>query len=1239
VKSNKDAMEETSENPILEKQFKIANILKRCGDNGNEELFNYLKQLYISGYAKFDEIVKNLNEKNRKQNQTIVNAKSSGNDGGLEIKWLGETDVIKNILFEFKMTILGNMAYFKATGEEPNPLAESILEKINHIIGNMDRVKKLGNNGETGYVIESIQTVNRFGVRSMVKTQYRFNVSKGLYKAVSQLLFDQCINEGDGDGVIFDKNGGYRLNQFIRYIEEAIKGMEKTKNNRYFKRVVISSRIESKLDWEYVKNYISNYTVYLFIVGYIQLYPSIPLVFKGLSLFVILFKIIEDWDTLKNNKHTQFDDESSWATYRFICWSVLSVSNWLSEVWYATPFNNDSDDISTLLSEVATYNDQDFKEFVNRSILKNTTFQYQFAITLLSIASSFMKDYLIYANTINTLTNMFINSLPLIYRYQISKDQRLKLITWAVNASNAIQPFRDAISDPSVIVNRAPILNNNNQEKFKTSEGILKDLCLSMDIFKTLGQKIIDTYNQTFFGNTSLDSTVRKYPLTCLLLMWEDRFYTELDGRDKTKFLINLSSNANGTENLLINAAKYGKDRRQRLGSETFLSEDYNWNLGPIFDIGIFIMSAGLGFGKNLLENYTPGAQNRLLSAKKMPITTGANFSAGGVSFPNTLALQSPGSPNDSLVWDYLEMARIDPMMVSEQAFLVFAPTLFAGLLYGKKTAGAAGAISLTSGLAFKFISEVYNVYLKQKESIWGTTCKKDGGIGSVTGSVLRLGLEFGLGIIIPPNEVYCMNTYLPYLKALIPPNFSNESIVTSGEMKFIEAKKNGENDFYVLGTKVTWYLNGIEFDKWIHSTSDTGNHLIGPHSKFTKRDKIYKFLNFCHNNFNLNLNDMLNVTRSTSDGETSVKQIRVLAFLKYFDEKYFFPTGITRWDSENKKLWNPITESNNIYIATFIEYPYTFGFRILTSEFSLDYEMGDHTNTAETNQMASFIIKKNGDPVNVLYQPQYMLKWISPGFLQTYWGNFVQTNSEMNPEVLVRDMIFYRKNLNTVTKNYVEQRPSLIREHLPPLWIGRDEFQPFSPVKAEGEKTDWPQLLPWYYLKISFEPSRATNVIEFLFSIAYVEYFKLNNAGIDENTYKRDIEATDFEHIRAFFLILACEVDQDEVRLHFNSVVQIPYLSYKRVYPKNETITKKYIAKKLLKAVETSNNLHLHHWLNETLTHFLGLGDGMSEGVRMVTAWEYFLKHAMQITDSGPAASVSSLRARFMAKYHPATD
>lgn len=198
-------------------------------------------------------------------------------------------------------------------------------------------------------------------------------------------------------------------------------------------------------------------------------------------------------------------------------------------------------------------------------------------------------------------------------------------------------------------------------------------------------------------------------------------------------------------------------------------------------------------------------------------------------------------------------------------------------------------------------------------------------------------------------------------------------------------------------------------------------------------------------------------------------------------------------------------------------------------------------------------------------------------------------------------------------------------------LRIGKDDPLPLS---SKG------YLSPWTYLKIPFGESQARNVLEFLFNIAYVEYFKLNRAGT-LGDYKPDIEAKDFKYIREFFLILACNVDEIKFRRNFYKMVKKPTPPHWAFeYPGNQIFTTEYVAQLLLKEVEKSNNLHLHHWLNETLTNFRNLsGDSGDTGDRMVKAWEYFLKHGIQITNSEPAASVSSLRARFMAKYHPATD
>jgi hypothetical protein len=778
---------------------------------------------------------------------------------------------------------------------------------------------------------------------------------------------------------------------------------------------------------------------------------------------------------------------------------------------------------------------------------------------------------------------------------------------WAVDLYIASKSIFDNLSNTSSradILDAALVIDSETMQNYARLEEEFKKQFQIVGALNGLDSIIIEKTTEFIDGvgrNYSLipetKSFMQKFPRLAWYLINAEKFYPYFDQPLKDLYLGKFENEVKNKLKFLNMAWEYGYGRHERTASGlSFLSETASQM--HIYTLVLSFLAAGAQTALN------PAF---LLGQPEIPSTVKiGNQPWGEGAYPTSMKRYKPmiGHTWDrsllgvGLDWAVLFPLISKPLMKNSAMTTRFIPAL-AGFLI--PTAYEMGIRNLPLG-SFKI------------PSYWSTdTCNLD---------------EIPYGLLAPRlNNITVFDCIFRKWNALQNAAKSVSYTVpetSTAELRGIDNILETNN-----GVRLKFKIGNVLFENIVVGIQgDMEQCVFGNRSKLTVYEKFRKAVSFYIKNNLLGKTDLfLNIefenTRKANERQPVTLQSLLGTIIPESESNSdkihsFFPTGSIRWDTTTKRIWYPVTIDESMAIHTFYNPTYKdFGLRIFGSELDMfqilkakvdigQYEPKFYLNGLLLNSRDLKLSK--------------MMPWITCNFLTAYQHHYINSQVEVDNQVPLSKLKFDSITFNKNTQYYIYQLGSPICELLPKIWIGEYDF--FRTTRRKEF------FLAWRYLKISFKPSQARNVLEFLFNIAYVEYFKLNRVGTLGN-YKRGIKTKDFEYIRAFFLILASEVDTDAFHKTFTD---------KRKLALSE-MGQRYVAQLLLKEVEKSNNLHLHHWLNETLTHFLGLREDTSEGDRMVTAWEYFLQHAMRITDSEPAASVSSLRARFMAKYHPATD
>lgn len=1204
-------MENTSgtPDPIFGDQFDLALLLEKLGKRGKEDLFNYVEELHNNGHPYCRELVKHLNNKISTRvlvGEDIIpsDSKDIGALSSNIVDWKYHEDVINDILYVFRDRYLEK---FERSSENPN--YKIVQEKLPRSPKSSIMFPYESDFTPKPWHIISISNSSTTGFTNVICTEYQFEISHGLYEGVVNMILQESTDNLD---VIIDEDGKIRVETILRYIQFAAE-----ERGLFFKRVVKDGKKE-KRKWGGI-SLLGRYSLFFFSYWLKYADVDIPLQYKRVAYSLvcaieIASTLFGHWWWRKNADHMTKKDYVQ-THMSMVIINLISIFNFKN--LYFTP-ENEIDSIKRILDNFKGDENQTFDDIFT-TMGESQLYQSMLLGASYIIGVSCADYYTFKQKVIKSIFNLY----PAVILYESLNNDELMVKQWAVDLYIASKNIFDTLSSAT---NRAGILNGaleTNSTTWQNYARLEEEFKKQFQIVGALeGLDGIIIANTTDFindfgvgVNSSLTyktkAFMERFPRLAWYLINAEIFYPYFDSThqnfNSTLKDLYLGKFENGDKNKLkfLNMAwEYGDGRHERTASGlSFLNETASQMHIYTFVLSFLAAGAQTGLNPTFLSEQ-PG----------IPSTVKIGNQPWEVVYPTSI------KPYKELIghtWD--------PSLFGVGLDLAFLfPLIYETLGRPWMKEGATKKRFIPS-LAGFLIPSAYEMGIRNLQykipSYWSTdTCNPD---------------EITYGLLAPRLiNIAVFDCIFRKWNAL-------QNAAKSGSYPVSETsteKLRGIDNILETnnGVKVNFKIDNVLFENIVVGIPvDMQRCFFGNRSKLTVYEKFRKAVSFFIQNNLLEKSDLLlNIEFENTRKANETKRVTLQSLLGTIipesesnsDKIHsFFPTRSIRWDTATERIWYPVTIDESMAIHTFYNPTFKdFGLRIFGSELDMFQILKAKVDIGQYEP--KFYLNGLLLDYRDLKLPK-MMPWITCNFLTAYQHHFINSQVELDNQVPLSKLKFDSITFNKNTRYYIYQLGSPICEHLPKMWIGKDDF-----ISLPFLHKDF--FLAWRYLKISFKPSQARNVLEFLFNIAYVEYFKLNRVGTLGN-YKRDIEAKDFEYIRAFFLILASEVDTDEFHKRFTDTQNLALSEMGQ-----RALTTEYVAQRLLKEVEKSNNLHLHHWLNETLTNFRNSSrDSGDTGDRMVKAWEYFLKHGIQITNSEPAASVSSLRARFMAKYHPATD
>ena len=448
------------------------------------------------------------------------------------------------------------------------------------------------------------------------------------------------------------------------------------------------------------------------------------------------------------------------------------------------------------------------------------------------------------------------------------------------------------------------------------------------------------------------------------------------------------------------------------------------------------------------------------------------------------------------------------------------------------------------------------------------------------------------------------------------------------------------ETDSMPYGGTVKYLINNFVF---IEAMGILPSNVLKKSSPNPLRN-LYEILDFLQKH---NLGDIRKLTLKQiieAGGSTQTKEVYIDVQLLFQAQGIdFYPTPNQQVYRNNHQMAVRIYFKSPNYIT--IHYKNKFEFEILHLNNIFTLKMGYKivNDVKIEGSILKPLIEMNDKTKYITGEGEYIMKksWIV--WLRALWEQYYAINpigDATLPIISLSDLRCNPLTYNPVTGAFHVSTQDHVIKYLPPLNFNnsdisaenRDEFNEYE-SKYNATILKNLGITPYTVLEINFKESKTTEILQYLFGYYYTGFLKFKAIG---NISDLRITAEMFEYVRTLFFILASRV-QKNIKVNRFLHINTDWIAdniQNYILPKNvfneDVLSINSIARKLIDTIPVQYKA-LIYYCNEIVRVFNG-----QEGQKGIEIpFNLFIERFVEVD---PVVT-ASWRARFMAKYHPATD
>ena len=1253
-------MSDPGNTSVLEQQMTLFNLVRNSGNHGKQA---FLERVFeLRNHPEFHKILIYANDLFEPQPVTGQNVKTivyNTSNKGINWKWIDTKLLIYDVLAAVKIKL--------PTGNSEN--IKKVEDAIKGIIGENYTMGSINSvNLENTSWVRVTATATNFLTRftgSAALREIDFEVSEERYYQVAEKIVQKCEND---ISFIFDQSGNVKVNNLINMCREImpVRISKKTipiiggsgltvadiisllyplKNDyfgNYASNVFEHNQLYAGLQiWGYISTFTNFmfetslnfqlpqsygkatlWTVKNFIQTAIKIYQ-----FSKLSDFLPIFKDKQDLKNLLEQIHAWFlwlrsseanssgtqggnGDASSLLTY-IQNFKPKEKSEVLGKLFNDTLANTGQSDINIAGLEKL---EDDIMDITQGG------WNHSFSEMFMIVSAQFLLEYIQWQDSWVAFNEIFfgVSLLPSEVYYDIKKGEIGILRNFAKDVYTKLENLENI--DKSNLKDKFSSFNRIETDLLRLFEFINIAEIGNLSGIKQLIKDIVNApeYQMLSGQTTQIPKGIQLIQQNPIIGAYLIRFYgvtyqdtmsfiNEIDGK--------LQSNKKIETGLQIIHRLFTAGKRVK----TF--EKDSSTHGPLGAISHY---------RNPI-----GALYSLVNLKVIQNQNGGNiFMLEGLSTASQSLIGSDSSDGGEITLSNM-VSFANPTPTRVQIFLELIIPLLQNKLIVSTLASFLPVIAQilsARGFTSPWITRFENVNILHNAAI-------SAGISGI-GLFAGMFLEHKTKCTITSNLPLCLSNNFDYLRRLALKYLTSTNSEADDFKQQREDVRDLEKNSIPYGGTVEYLINNIEF---IEAMGISPRNVLKKSSSNRLRN-LYDIVDFLQKH-NLGDNTTLTLRQIIKDGgSTQTNDVHINVQLLFQAQGIdFYPTPNLQVYRNNHQMAVRIYFKSPNYIT--IHYKNKFEFEILHLNNIFTLKMGYKiVNDVEIEgSILKPLIEMNDVTKYITGEGEYIMKksWIV--WLRALWEQYYAINpigDATLPIISLSDLRCNPLTYNSVTGAFHVSTQKYVIDFLPPLNFNnsdisaenRDEFNEYE---SEYNATILKNLgiTPYTVLEIDFKESKTTEILQYLFGYYYTGFLKFKAV---DNISDLRITAEMFEYVRTLFFILASRVQEDiKVKrfLYINTDwiadnIQ-NYILSKNVF-NEDVLSINSIARKLIDTIPVQYKA-LIYYCNEIVRVFNG-----QEGQKGIEIpFNLFIERFVEVD---PVVT-ASLRARFMAKYHPATD